>query len=175
MPEPGEYADPEPTPRLSTPEIELWLDHEATRPRPDPELLEQLPLQARLSVPSLYLLLLVVDPDGWAAARQAAWGMLVRAPQAAPGVLSLYTQAKGRAPACYLLGDSTGVALVADERGVVVGEPRVAANAKVAKAGAALPLLAELGGDLEAAKTPARHPEGGLNERAQQGAIGPPV
>src|SRR5260370_36764308 len=108
MPEPGEYADPEPTPRLSTPEIELWLDHEATRPRPDPELLEQLPLPPRLSVPSLYLLLLVVDPDRWAAARQAAGGVLVRAPQAAPGGLSLHPQAKRPAPACYLLAGGTG-------------------------------------------------------------------
>ena len=175
LPEPGEDVAPDPAPRASTQEIELWLDHEATRPRPDPRLIEQLLSQSRLSVPSLYLLMLVVDPDGWAAARKAAWGMLARAPQSAPGVLSLFTQGHGWPPVCYLLSGDTAVALAQDERGVVVGEPCTAASAKAAKAGAALALLAELAGDLEAAKPPARNPVAELNERAQQGVIAPPV
>src|SRR5271165_561801 len=80
-------------PRLTVDELELWLDHEVGKPKPDPELLGLVQTCA-LSVRSLYLLLFEADPQGWAEARAVAWEALISAPSTAGGVLSLYSQTR---------------------------------------------------------------------------------
>ena len=176
-----------PTPGLTASELELWLDHEAGQPEPDPELLgfvRSCPLSTR----SLYLLLFEADPQGWADARATAWEAVISAPSAAGGVLSAYSQARSWPTVRYIeAGEYSAVAMIPLPDGLVVGEPCHAAGPKAARAGAALALLRELAPP--AAMVPEapiadRNPVAVLNEWTQrediaalsyeQAASGPP-
>jgi superfamily II DNA or RNA helicase len=161
-------------PRLTVDELELWLDHEVGKPKPDPELLEFVQTCA-LSVRSLYLLLFEADPQGWAEARAVAWEALISAPSTAGGVLSLYSQTRSWPTARYIeAGEYSAVAFLPLADGLVVGEPTHAAGSKAARAGAALALLSELAPPAAAVpEVPLsqRNPVAVLNEWAQRGDI----
>jgi superfamily II DNA or RNA helicase len=145
---------------------------------PGPQLAEGLAAR-RLSAQELHDLLLAADPDAWAAARKAAWEQLIRSPQLAGGVLSLYIQSRGQASVRYVtIADGAVVAVLPHhdwiQEGTHVGAPGRAATTKAAQAAAALALLADLMpplADEDRATAPARNPLIELNERAQVGAI----
>jgi superfamily II DNA or RNA helicase len=163
-----------PAPGLTASELELWLDHEAGKPEPDPELLGFLQSCA-LSTRSLYLLLFEANPQGWADARATAWEALISAPSAAGGVLSMYSQARSWPTVRYVeAGEYSAVAAMPLPGGLVVGEPCHAAGPKAARAGAALALLRELAPPAAVAPVAPvsdRHPVAVLNEWAQRGDI----
>ena len=161
-------------PRLTVDELELWLDHEVGKPKPDPELLGFVQTCA-LSVRSLYLLFFETDPQGWAGARAVAWEALISAPSTAGGVLSLYSQARSWPTVRYIeAGEYSAVAFLPLADGLVVGEPCQAAGSKAARAGAALALVRELAPPAAAvpeAPLSQRNPVAVLNEWAQRGDI----
>jgi hypothetical protein len=164
-------------PGMSAADLEAWLDYEITKPEPDGELARA--VQAgRLSARALYLLLFAASPGGWTEQRAIAWDALTRSPLAAPGVLSMHTQARGLPPASYLEPAAhVAVAFLVTPDGPVVGEHAAAASQKPARAAAALTLirdLAEPAGLAPAAPAVSRggdNPVGTLNERAQTGVI----
>ncbi len=161
-------------PRLTVDELELWLDHEVGKPKPDPELLGFVQTRA-LSVRSLYLLLFEADPQEWAEARTVAWEALISAPSTAGGVLSLYSQTRSWPTVRYIeAGAYSAVAFMPLADGMVVGEPTHAAGSKAARAGAALALVRELAPPAAAvpeAPLSQRNPVAVLNEWAQRGDI----
>ena len=173
---PGASVPEPPASRMSAADLEAWLDYEVTQPGPDGDLARA--VQAGpLSVRALYLLLFEASPGGWAAQRAIAWDALRRCPVAAPGVLSLRTQARGLPPVSYLEPDAdTAVAFLVTPDGPVVGEHAVAATQKAARAAAALTLIRDLVEPAGQAPVPAvshgsDNPVGILNERAQTGVI----
>jgi superfamily II DNA or RNA helicase len=159
---------------LTASELELWLDHEAGKPEPDPELLGFVRSGA-LSTRSLYLLLFEANPQGWADARATAWEALISAPSAAGGVLSMYSQARSWPTVRYVeAGEYSAVAAMPLPGGLVVGEPCHAAGPKAARAGAALALLRELAPPaavVPEAPVSDRNPVAVLNEWSQRGDI----
>jgi superfamily II DNA or RNA helicase len=159
---------------LTASELELWLDHEAGKPEPDPELLGFVRSSA-LSTRSLYLLLFEANPQGWADARATAWEALISAPSAAGGVLSMYSQARSWPTVRYIeAGEYSAVAAMPLPGGLVVGEPCYAAGPKAARAGAALALLRELAPPaavVPEAPVSDRNPVAVLNEWSQRGDI----
>ena len=161
-------------PRLTANELELWLDHEVGKSKPDPELLRFVQACA-LSVRSLYLLLFEADPQEWAEVRAVAWEALISAPSAAGGVLSMYSQAQSWPTVRYIeAGEYSAVAFMPLVEGLVVGEPCHAAGSRAARAGAALALLRELAPPAAAvpeAPLSQRNPVAVLNEWAQRGDI----
>lgn len=171
---PAASAPARTAPRLTANELELWLDHEVGKPKPDPELFGFVQTCA-LSVRSLYLLLFEADPQGWAEVRAVAWEALISAPSAAGGVLSLYSQARSWPTVRYIeAGEYSAVALMPLVQGLVVGEPTHAAGSRAARAGAALALLRELAPPAAAvpeAPLSQRSPVAVLNEWAQRGDI----
>ena len=171
---PAASAPARTAPRLTANELELWLDHEVGKPKPDPELFGFVQTCA-LSVRSLYLLLFEADPQGWAEVRAVAWEALISAPSAAGGVLSLYSQARSWPTVRYIeAGEYSAVAFMPLVEGLVVGEPTHAAGSRAARAGAALALLRELAPPAAAvpeAPPSQRNPVAVLNEWAQRGDI----
>ena len=164
-------------PGLSPADLESWLDYEAARPSPDPELATAV-RPGKLTARSVYLLLFEADPRGWASARAAAWEALVSTPMMAGGVLSMYSQARGWPTARYIeTGERSALAFLPAPDGLVVGAPSRAATAKAARAGAALALLRDLAPPArsqtrDSGRTTAdRSPVTVLNERAQTGVI----
>jgi len=161
-------------PELTATELESWLDFEAGKPAPDPELVGAV-RSGRLSARSLYLLLFEADPHGWADARAIAWEVLISTPSMAGGVLSMYSQARSWPTVRYIeTGEYSAVAFMPTAGGLVVGAPFHAAGPKAARAGAALALLRELAPPaavVPAAPVSGRNPVTVLNERAQLGVI----
>lgn len=165
-------------PAISPADLEAWLDYLVGQPEPDPGLADQL-AAGRPTTRSLYLLLFEAPARGWGWVRHRtkAWDWLVATPTQAPGVLSMYTQARSWPPAAYVeLGERIAFAYVTTPGGPVVGEPAVAAGIRAARASAALALIRDLapavGGDTEpAGPAPGGNPVGLLNERAQVGVI----
>jgi hypothetical protein len=144
---------------------------------PVPQLAEGLAAR-RLSVQELHDLLLAADPVTWAAARKVGWEQLIRSPQLAGGILSLYTQSRGQASVRYVTITDGVVAVLPHydwiQEGTHVGAPGRAATTKAAQAAAALTLLADLMpplADEDQVTAPGRKPLIELNERAQVGAI----
>lgn len=157
-------------------EVEAWLDYTVGLSEPERELAEHL-VPERLTARSIYLLLFEAHPRGWARHRTEAWECLIASPSRAPGILSMYTQARSLPPAAYVEpSEGTALAQVVTPEGPVVGEPALAAGPRAARAAAALAVVRDLAPPVEEAggrvePVVGSNPVGVLNERAQIGVI----